>query len=310
MAKTKKRKSISYSKWAYIFIAPFFIVYTIFTLYPQLKTFYNSFFMDYMEGLTHYGPTFIGLDNYKTIFAVNAAGQVGILSYFKNTIVLWVIGAVPQILIALALALIFTSTRLNVKGQGLFKTIIYMPNLIMASAFSMLIWTLFSPVGPVNRMLVEWGVLSEAFDFMAHTVSVRTLIGFINFILWFGNTTILLMAGIMSIDESLFESARIDGSSSSQVFFHITLPLLLPQLVYIAITSMIGGFQMFDVPQVMTNGKGTPNRTSMTVIMQLNNYLGGVKNYGMAGAISVILFIITGTLSIFVYRTLMKQYKK
>jgi ABC-type sugar transport system permease subunit len=116
-----------------------------------------------------------------------------------------------------------------------------------------------------------------------------------------------LMAGIMGIDQDLFEAANLDGASSTQVFFKITLPLLMPILVYTVITAMIGGLQMFDVPQVLTNGKGMPDRTSMTLVMYLNNYLGGSKNYGMSGAISVIIFIITGVLSLLVYRTLNKK---
>ena len=117
------------------------------------------------------------------------------------------------------------------------------------------------------------------------------------------------MAWIMGIDQSLFESANLEGSDSLHVFFDITLPLLMPILSYALITSMIGGIQMFDVPQVISNGKGTPNMTSTTVIMMLNNDLGFSKNYGMSGALSVMLFIITGILGMFVYRSLARQYK-
>ena len=108
----------------------------------------------------------------------------------------------------------------------------------------------------------------------------------------------------------MFEAAEIDGANSLQVFFRVTLPLLAPILVYTVITAMIGGLQMFDVPQVLTNGKGTPDRASMTMVMYLNNYLGTSKNYGMAGAISVVLFIVSAGLSMFVYNSLSKQYKK
>ena len=91
------------------------------------------------------------------------------------------------------------------------------------------------------------------------------------------------------------------------MFFRVTLPLLMPILVYTVITALIGGLQMFDVPQVLTNSAGTPNRSSMTLIMYLNNYLKTSKNYGMAGAVSVIIFIITGLLSLMVYRSLTKK---
>ena len=302
-----RRKSISYAKWGYLFIAPFFIFYAVFTLYPQLLTIYNSFFENYRSGLRQVGPTFVGMENYVTLFTPDKNGSIDILKYAWNTIVLWVGGAIPQISIALLLAIFFTSYRLNIRGQQFFKAVIYMPNLIMASAFSMLFFTLFSTVGPVNDLLVDMGALEVPFDFFAEKISVRGLICLMNFLLWFGNTTILLMAGIMGIDQTLFDAAQIDGASSVQVFFRVTLPLLMPILIYTIITAMIGGLQMFDVPQILTNGGGTPNRTSMTLIMYLNNYLKTSKNYGMAGAISVIIFIITGILSLIVYRSLTKK---
>ena len=307
--KDREDRGISYAKWGYLFILPFFTAYILFTLIPQLMTFWNSLFMNYRDGLTQVGPKFVGLDNYVKLFSPDNSGSVGMLRYFANTMVLWLMGAVPQILTALLLAVFFTSYRLNIRGQQFFKTVIYMPNLIMASAFSMLFFTLFSPVGPVNQLLLASGFTDKAIDFLNIKISVRVLISLMNFLMWFGNTTILLMAGIQGIDQSLFEAAEIDGANSVQVFFRVTLPLLSPILVYTIITAMIGGLQMFDVPQVLTNGKGTPDRASMTMVMYLNNYLKTSRNYGMAGAVSVVLFIVSAALSLFVYNTLSKQYK-
>lgn len=302
-----KRKGISYAKWGYLFIAPFFIIYAVFNLYPLALTIYNSFFENYRSGLKQVGPNFVGLANYVKLFTPDDTGTIDILKYAGNTVVLWVGGAIPQILIALLLAIFFTSYRLNIRGQQFFKTVIYMPNLIMASAFSMLFYTLFSNVGPVNQLLMQSGMASQPIDFFTMKITVRTLICLMNFLLWFGNTTILLMAGIMGIDQCLFEAANLDGANSVQVFFRVTLPLLMPVLVYTVITALIGGLQMFDVPQVLTNGAGTPNRSSTTLIMYLNNFLKTSKNYGMAGAVSVIIFIITGLLSILVFKSLTKE---
>lgn len=302
-----KRKGVSYAKWGYLFIAPFFITYAIFNLYPLFLTIYNSFFENYRSGLKQVGPNFVGLANYIKLFTPDANGTIDILKYAGNTVVLWLGGAIPQIVIALLLAIFFTSYRLNIKGQQFFKTVIYMPNLIMASAFSMLFYTLFSNVGPVNQLLMQMGVAEQPIDFFSIKITVRGLICLMNFLLWFGNTTILLMAGIMGIDQNMFEAANIDGASATQTFFKVTLPLLTPILVYTIITALIGGLQMFDVPQVLTNGMGTPNRSSMTLIMYLNSYLKTSKNYGMSGAISVVIFIITGLLSILVYRSLTKK---
>lgn len=308
-AVTIKGKSVSYAKWGYIFIAPFFIVYITCSLIPLLSTFYNAFFDNYMNGLNQVGPTFVGFKNFITLFTPDAGGSIGILKYAWNTVWMWLLGAVPQVVVALLLAVWFTSYRLNIKGQGFFKTVIYMPNLIMASAFSMLFFTLFSLVGPINQLIMQMGWSEVEIQFFDMRLTVRALIALMNFLLWFGNTTILLMAGIMGIDQSLFEASQIDGANSLQVFFRVTLPLLMPILIYTVITAMIGGIQMFDVPQILTNRLGRPDRTTMTLVMYLNSYLTPSKNYGMGGAISTVIFIITGILSFFVYRSLMKQYK-
>ncbi|MCM1487135.1 MAG: sugar ABC transporter permease [Firmicutes bacterium] len=298
----KKHKLVSYAKWGYIFIAPFFVVYIVFQLIPLLSTFYYSFFENYRSGLTTIGPNFIGFQNYATLFTPDASGQIDILAYFGNTIIMWVMGAVPQLLFSLILAVLFTSERLRIKGQRFFKTVMYMPNLIMAAAFAMLFYMIFSNIGPINQMIKAGG--GSTFDFFANMWATRSIIAGINFLMWFGNTTILLMAGIMGIDQSLFEAASIDGATSWQVFYKITIPLLKPIMVYVAITSLIGGLQMFDVPQVIGTSMGSPNRSTMTMIMYLNNYLGTSKNFGMAGALSVIIFIVTGILSVIVYKTM------
>lgn len=310
-----RKHNIQYDNWGYVFIAPFFVIYIIFSLIPLLTTFIFSLFEYYRVGLLTVGPTFIGLENFKAIFT--AGDSLG--KYFLNTLIMWAMGFVPQIVISLLLAVWFTNTELNLKGQGFFKTVIYMPNLIMAATFAMLFFTLFSPNGPVNSMIrsivdktneAAIGVQKpmEPIRFFSSTAWTRTLVATMNFLMWYGNTTILLMAGVMGIDNSLFEAARIDGASPSQVFFKVTMPLLLPIFVYVFITSLIGGIQMFDVPQILTNSAGTPDRTTMTIIMKLNNHLQS-KNYGPAGAISVLLFVVTGVLSGLVYKITMSKYQ-
>lgn len=303
-----KRKSVSYAKWGVIFILPFFIVYITCSLIPQFLTIYNSFFENYTSGLTQIGPKFVGFDNYVKLFTPNKNGDILVVKYAINTIVMWVAGAIPQFTIGLLLAVWFTSSRLKVKGQGFWKTVIYMPNLIMASAFSMLFFSLFGLIGPVNQILTQNGILDKAFNFFGSTWSLRTMVAIMNFLMWFGNSTILFMAGIMGIDGSIFEAATIDGANSRQVFFKIIFPLLAPIISYTFITAMIGGIQMYDVPQVLTDGRGGPNETGMTLIMYLNRLLNPSKNYGMGGALSVVIFIFTAIFSLYVYNTMAKQY--
>ena len=292
----KKSNVVRYNKWGYIFLIPFVLTYVIFQLVPLISTVWNSFFENYRSGLTQVGPNFIGLENYVSLFS---SGDIWV--YLKNTMIMWALGFVPQILLSLLLGAWFSNERMRLKGATFFKTVIYLPNLIMASAFAMLFFTLFAETGPINSILVSLGVLSEPYKFMSHIWSSRGLIALMNTLMWFGNTTILLMAGMMGIDPVLFEAAEVDGATSTQVFTRITLPLLRPILIYVMITSLIGGLQMFDVPQIFTNGSGDPAQSTMTLIMYLNKHLFS-KNYGMGGALSVFLFVVTGILSLVVFR--------
>ena len=412
VSKTKKKHTVQYDRWGYFFIAPFFLIYIIFSLIPLLTTFGYSFLEYYRDGLDIIGPNAtvaryftgqeeyyswqideaeIALDelaanydisdkatanleneilstvtsiaedisvkkyekkvkkivkkgvksgtpavtvinsakeqlrarqasltrNFETVFA--SGDNMG--KYFWNTLVMWLIGFIPQIIISLMLAVWFTNTELRLKGQQFFKTVIYLPNLIMAAAFAMLFLALLSPNGPVNNILKgiytnmnEAQIVSgelpayEPIRFFTSAGWTRSIVGLMNFLMWYGNTTILLMAGVMGIDNSLFEAARIDGANAMTIFFKITIPLLLPIFVYVLITSLIGGIQMFDVPQILSNGMGTPNRSTMTIIMKLNKHLAN-KNFGPAGVTSVMIFAITGVLSGIVYKMTMQNYQ-
>ena len=295
--KKKQSKVVQYNRWGYYFLIPFIVVYLLFQFVPLVTTIYNSFFENYRSGLKQIGPNFIALGNYLKILS-----NADLWKYAGNTMIMWIIGFLPQIITSLLLGAWFTDPSLRLRGQRFFKTVIYLPNLIMASAFAMLFFTLFSDSGPVNSILMQLGIISKPFTFLSNTTAARSLVGAMNYIMWFGNTTILLMAGMMGIDTALFEAAQVDGATSTQIFFRITLPLLRPILVYVLITSLIGGIQMFDVPQILTNGTGDPARNTMTMIMWLNKHLYS-KNFGMGGALSVLLFIITGVLSMIVYKT-------
>lgn len=290
-----RRKSVTNAKWGYLFILPFFATFFIFSFIPLVETVRYSFFEYYRSGIKEIGPNFIGLTNYKSLL------DSDMLKYALNTLILWLIGFIPQIVIALALAEWFVDSRLKIHAQQFFKVVIYLPNLIMASAFAMLFFTMFSTSGPVNSILLNLGWVKQPIDFMGSVFGTRSLVGFMNFLMWFGNTTIMLMAAIMGISQDIFEAAEVDGCTGMQRFLHITLPIIRPILAYTMITSIIGGLQMFDVPQILTNGQGTPDRTSMTLIMFLNSHLKS-KNYGMSGALSVYLSIVSGILCFFVYR--------
>ena len=291
----QKHKKIDYAKWGYLFILPFFVSFFIFSLIPLVDTIRYSFFEYYRSGIKEVGPNFVGLQNYISLLGSD------MLKYAGNTLILWIIGFIPQIVIALLLAQWFVDARLKIHGSQFFKIVIYLPNLIMASAFAMLFFTMFSNNGPINSILMSVGWIHQPIDFLGSVLGTRSLVGLMNFLMWFGNSTIMLMAAIMGISPDVFEASELDGCNSVQRFFYITLPQIRPILAYTLINSIIGGLQMFDVPQILTNGQGTPDRTSMTLIMFLNSHLKS-KNYGMAGALSVYLFIVSGILCFVVYR--------
>lgn len=284
------------SKWGILFISPYLIIYVIFTALPIVISLYKSFFVNYWKGLEEVGPTFCGLENYVTLLT-----DKSIYTYLSNTAIMWILGFAPQIILSITLAAWFSNHRLGLKGTQFFKTVIYFPNLIIAASFASLFFSFFADTGPVNSFLMNVGILREPFHFFSNTWSARGLVAFMNCTMWFGNTTLLLLAGMLGIDPAIREAAEVDGASPWQVFTRITLPLIRPILLYVVITSLIGGIQMFDVPQILTKGTGDPNRSTMTILMYLNKHMFS-KNYGVSGALSVILFLVTAVLSLLVFR--------
>lgn len=332
-AAQRRIKSISYAKYGYMFIAPFFLVYCFFQIWPLIQTFILSF-----QGNGADAGTFVGFDNYATILFGSGEGmgrrakamQELFLTSFKNTIILWFGNFIPQILLSLLLAVWFTDSKLHIPGVGFFKVVMYLPNIITAVSVAALFMRFISnsQLSAVNTLLLNAG--NDAVSFETSAVWSRGIVMFIQTWLWFGNTMIMMMSGIMGINPSLFEAAAIDGASSGQVLRKVTLPLLRPMVVYTLITSMIGGLQMFDIPYLYHTGAGKINANLRTVaVFVYEQFRAGAKvhqpDYGIAGAASVILFIITAALGILVFRmnrdedehrkkqerkALVKEYKK
>ncbi|MFA9380527.1 MAG: carbohydrate ABC transporter permease, partial [Acetanaerobacterium sp.] len=130
------------------------------------------------------------------------------------------------------------------------------------------------------------------------------LVSYIQWWMWFGYTTVIIMAGITAIDSSVYDAALVDGASKLKTYTYITIPLIRPTLIYITITSIIGGMQLFDVPATLTNGSGDPQKSVLTTSMYLYNQSFKNHNYGYASAVSVGLFIIIALLSIFAFRAM------
>ena len=233
--------------------------------------------------------SFVGLKNYSRLFADDVFPTA-----IKNTWLLWILNFIPQIGIAMLLSVWFTNARLRVRGVGAWRALFYLPNLLMPAAVAALFFSLFSYFGPVNQFLVRAGFMSEAKHFLQDPIVARGLVIFIQWWMWFGVTIIILMAGMTSISISLYEAAMVDGATAMQMFRRITLPLLKPILIYIFVTSMVGGMQMFDIPYLLTDGRGSPSQSILTNnILMYMKFSSAQGHIGAASAVGVMVFIMT-----------------
>lgn len=287
------RKGISYAHFGYIFALPFTLAFLIFSLYPIIYTVVIGFTDLKGLGNTHFNFLEDPFLNFKNILASEI-----FLTALKNTFLIWIVNFLPQILLALLLTAWFTDTRTNIKGQGFFKVMFYMPNIITAASIAVLFNAFFAqPVGPMNsilEMIHNARGIEEKFvptNFFVDKTTTRGIVAFIQFWMWYGNTMIMLISGVLGINPAIFEAAEIDGSSRWQTFFQITIPCIKTILLYVLVTSMIGGLNMYDIPKLLQNG-GPDNSTLTTSMYIQAQAFAGSYMYNRAAAASMIMFVI------------------
>ena len=304
-----KKKTVEYGKYGLFFIIPFFIAFIVFQFYPLIYTIFKSFLYDSKAGRHAAVTTTFGLGNYIN-YVFGEAGNGELWQALAITVVLWLLNFIPQILLSLLLAAWFTDAQYKLKGTGVYKVIMYMPNIITAATIAVLFYNFFNVNGMITKTLIDAGIVSKDGLIDKGWWSLL-IIAFIQFWMWYGNTMIVLIAGIMGINPSLYEAAMVDGATSRQQFFKITLPLLRPILQYTMVTSAIGGLQMFDIPQLFNKGipliqiGDSTVKSTTTVVMLIKQYasLGSTtENLGRASAYSVILFLVTLCVSMIFYK--------
>ncbi|MBQ8912698.1 MAG: sugar ABC transporter permease [Lachnospiraceae bacterium] len=298
----KKRKSVEHGKYGLMFAVPFFVVFFIFQLYPLIYTFYNSLIYTAKNG-RNITESF-GLGNFKNYVFGNLGGGE-IWKALGVTIILWILNFIPQILLSLLLAAWFTDIKYKLKGNGIYKVIMYMPNIITAATIAVLFYSLFDINGPLTILSRNLGWVGK-YGFLYKGWASLIIIACIQFWMWYGNTMIVLCAGIMGINPSLYEAAMVDGATSKQQFFKITLPLLKPILQYTLVTSAIGGLQMYDIPALFNDGGPVVNgvNSTTTVMMLIKKYttVGSAQNLGRAASYSIVLFVVTMVISLVFYK--------
>jgi len=289
------RMKINKDNYGYLFIAPFIIGFLIFGLYPLYNTFALSFTNTTI--MTGESAEFIGLKNFKRLFADDF-----FMTAIKNTWLIWILNFIPQIGAALLLSVWFTSTRLRIKAVGVWRAIFYLPNLLVPASVAAMFASLFDFHGPVNQFMVRSGFLEEAMHYFQNVAITRGVVVFIQWWMWFGQTIIIVMAGMTAIPITLYEAAMVDGATAAQMFRRITLPLLKPIMIYIFVTSLVGGMQLFDIPYLLTGGRGAPNSSIMTnnILMYLK-FSSSKGHIGASSSVGVLVFIMTSVVALGIF---------
>jgi multiple sugar transport system permease protein len=303
MVKSRGNNWQRIQRWGYFFIAPFVIVFCVFNLWPTIYTLILS--LTDLRGL-NIDIHITGLGNFKRLL-----GDKNFLGSIRNTFIISGCTFVPQILIALILAIWLSDIRLNLRGRSIFRTLIFMPNLLTMASVAVLFQNFFNyPTGLLTRLLYQMGIRNtavvdgetvvQAYQFFRLTGFTRGLASFIYWWMYYGSTNIILMAGITSINPTLYESALVDGANSRQTTWYITLPLLRPIILYVLFTTMIGGMQAFDIPALLTNGG--PNNTLRTMVMYVYQVgFQGNNDKAYAAAISIGIFALTMVLALIIF---------
>ncbi len=293
----KKRKNVSYSKYGYLFSLPFMIAYLVFSLYPTVYTAIIGF--TDMKGVNTTTFHFLKENPFQNFVTILTSPTFQ--NAFRNTVLMWVLNFIPQILLALLLTAWFTDRRFKIPGTGLFKVLFYMPNIITAATVAILFNALFGyPMGPVNDLLIRFGIIDEPFNFLIKKDIARGIVIFIQTWQWYGYTMIMLISGVLGISPEIFESAEIDGANGWQTFWKVTLPNIKTILLFTLVTSLIGGLNMFDIPHLFLMG-GPDNATMTTNVFIYKLAFSGGYLFNRAGAASMIMFVIIVAVSLVMF---------
>ena len=281
-------KEIKRNKVAYAYIAPFYILFAIFGLFPIAAGFYISFFR--WDGLTP--MRFLGVENYLSLLNDRLFWTA-----LSNTAFIGVIAHIPILFGGLILAYILNNKM--IKGENIFKTFYFMPMVTSAVAISIVFQNLFGfNFGLINYVLGFFGIDPIGW-LIGSGEHLQTAIIIMFSWRWIGWNMVIYLAGMQGISSDVYEAALIDGANHVQTFFRITIPLLKPIIVFTLIQSTIGSLNLFTEPMILTDGlTGGPNNQGLTVMMYLlSRAPQGGTLFGYASAIAYVITIIAIAIS-------------
>lgn len=269
---------------AWYFILPSIILITVFVFYPMLQ----AFIISLKSGMGN-NLSFIGIENYKRLLTD---------STFKKALfntVLYLIVQVP-IMVILSLAISSLLNDKKLKARGFFRTAIFLPCVTSLVAYSIIFKSLFATDGFINMFLMKINLISQPIAWITHPIWAKVLIIIAITWRWTGYNMVFYLAGMQSIDDSIYEAAEIDGASSFMKLKKITLPLLKPIILFTTINSTIGTLQLFDETVNITDGG--PANSTITISQYIYNLLFKYSpNFGYAAAISYVIVLIIVVLS-------------
>lgn len=281
-----------YARYGYLFILPFFVTFAVFWLYPVISTLITSFTN---EDFTRASREFVGFQNY--FYEITNAG---FWRSFLNTWIIWLPNIILQLGIALFLAVILTNIQVRIRAVGVFRAVFFFPNLVTVASIAILAYAVLDwQSGVLNQMIFGTapGAQERYIFWLNDPIMSRIFVSLVQTWMWFGYTMILFMAGIQSISASLFEAAFVDGAGPARIFRSVTLPLLKPVMIYVVITSLIGGLNIFDLPWIITRGRGGPDQSLTTTVVYLFNRAFRFYQLGAGASVSYLLLIVTGIFS-------------
>ena len=226
--------------------------------------------------------TFVKLANYKRLLS-----SPYFFRSIGNTLLIWIMSIVPQLTLAFLLALLMSNRWL--RGRSVFRNVYFFPNLVTSVTIGLLFGALFSyPGGAINSVIKALGL--EAVDFQNNQMLARVVIAIA--ICWknFGFNIIYFTAGINSISEEVLEAAEVDGANWWHKVTRITIPLMRPILIYVMVTSIIGGLQMFDESKLVFSS--VPGDATTTMIKYMYDSAFVRFQFGYGAACAYVVFVI------------------
>lgn len=274
MSHTRRKQEII--GWAFVLLSVFLIV--LFYFYPMIQAFLLS-----LKSGPGNNLSFVGFANYKRLFT-----DPTFITATKNTLI-FLIFQVP-IMVILA---IFFSVLLNnqaVKLKGMFRTIIFLPAVTSLVAYSIIFKSLFANNGIINHLLMNIHLISEPIAFFSSPFWSKVVIIIAITWRWTGYNMIFFLSALQNIDPEIYEASRIDGANPVKQFFHITIPMLKPVILFSSVTSTIGTLQLFDEPMNLT--QGGPGNATITISQYIYNLsFKYTPDFGYAAAVSYAIVI-------------------